>query len=50
MLNVAITTKVRNNVIEIATNLFILIRTKNFTNGCRTIAIIIAKTRGTIIP
>ena len=39
-----------NKVIIIATTLFILNRTKKFTTGCRTIAIMIAKRMGTIMP
>ena len=48
--NAAITKKVSNNVITIATTLFIFLFTKKFTTGCRTMAIIIAKTIGTIMP
>ena len=48
--NATMTKKVRNIVIRIATTLFIFIRTKKFTTGCSTMAIIIAKMRGTIIP
>jgi hypothetical protein len=43
------TKNVRNNVIEIATTLFIFIRTKKLTIGCSKTARIVAKTRGTIM-
>ena len=45
----AITKKVSKIVIAIAITLFIFIRTKKFTTGCKTTAIITAKTIGTII-
>ena len=47
--NAAITKKVRNNVTEIATTLFIFLSTKKFTTGCSTMATMVAKTRGIIM-
>jgi hypothetical protein len=48
--NAIMTKMVSNKVITIATTLFILHRTKKFTTGWSKMAIIIAKTRGTIMP
>ena len=45
----AIIKKVRNKVIPMATILFIFNRTKEFTTGWRTMAIMIANTIGTIM-
>ena len=47
--NAAITKKVSNIVIAIANTLFILILTKKLTTGCSTMAIITAKTIGTMM-
>jgi hypothetical protein len=47
--NAAMIKTVRNKVIAIAITLFIFIRTKKSTTGWSTMAMIIAKTRGTIM-
>jgi hypothetical protein len=44
------TKKVSSNVITIAITLLILFRVKKFTTGWSTMAIMIAKTIGTIMP
>ena len=48
--NAAMTKKVRNKVIIMATNRLIFIRTRKFTTGFSKIAIMTAKTTGTIMP
>ena len=47
--NAAITKRVRIKVIAIATTLLIFLRTNKFTTGWSTMAIMVAKTRGTIM-
>ena len=48
--NAAMNKKVRNKVSAIARILLILLRTKKFTTGWSTMAIMKAKTRGMIMP
>jgi hypothetical protein len=48
--NAAMTIKVRNKVIIIATTLFIRNLIKKLTTGWRTMAIMMAKRTGTIMP